>query len=121
MNQPSALAPTRPTVAASSMWAMPATRVANTRGAMIILISRRKTSVMIERLEATSLACSGLAYWFTPQPTATPSTMAPTMKAVNRRFMGDPLAKLLGGLCRRDIAGRPSRHAPRLETWVAVR
>ena len=45
MNQPMALAPTRPTAAASSMCAMPATRVENTSGAMIILIRRRKMVV----------------------------------------------------------------------------
>ena len=48
MNHPSALTPTRPTVLASPMCAIPITSVENTSGAMIILISRRKTSVMIE-------------------------------------------------------------------------
>ena len=41
MNQPSALPPTRPTVAMSPILAMPTTSVENTSGAMIILISRR--------------------------------------------------------------------------------
>ena len=45
-----------------------------------ILISRRKTSVTIDRLPATSLAIAGLAYWLTAQPTATPSTIAATMR-----------------------------------------
>ncbi len=100
MNQAMVLTPTRPMLAASSMWAMPATRVENTRGAMIILIRRRKTSVMMVRLPATSLACSGLRPWFTPQPTATPSTMAATMKAVKRRFMKTP------GRSRRPLSPR---------------
>ena len=59
MNQPMVLAPIRPTAAASSMWAMPATRVVNTSGAMIILISRRKTSVMIDRPSAACVAWPG--------------------------------------------------------------
>ena len=41
MNQPSALPPTRPTVAMSPILPMPTTRVENTSGAMIILIRRR--------------------------------------------------------------------------------
>ena len=44
-NQPRALPPMRPTVLVSPMPARPATRVAKTRGAMIILIRRRKMSV----------------------------------------------------------------------------
>ncbi|MNN53341.1 hypothetical protein D3C81_1680860 [compost metagenome] len=48
MNHASAFTPTRPTVLASPMWAMPMTSVEKTSGAMIILISRRKTSVMTE-------------------------------------------------------------------------
>ncbi len=48
MNQTIALAPMRPTALVSPMWAMPTTRVENTRGAMIILISRRKMSVNSE-------------------------------------------------------------------------
>ena len=94
MNQAMVLTPTRPMEAASSMWAMPATRVENTSGAMIILISRRKTSVMMVRLSATDLACSGLSPWFTPQPTRTPSTIAPTMKAVKSLFMAGPPTSL---------------------------
>lgn len=47
-NQPSALANTRPTEAASPMWAMPTTSVEKTRGPISILIRRRKTSDMIE-------------------------------------------------------------------------
>ena len=45
MNQASARVPIRPTVRESPMVDMPAARVANTRGAMIILIMRRKISV----------------------------------------------------------------------------
>jgi len=45
MNQPRARPPTRPTALASPMLARPATRVAKMRGAMIILIRRRKMSV----------------------------------------------------------------------------
>jgi hypothetical protein len=48
MNQPSALPNTRPTEAASPMCAMPTTSVENTSGPISILISRRKTSEMIE-------------------------------------------------------------------------
>ena len=65
------------------MWAMPATRVENTSGAMIILISRRKTSVMIERFVGHRLGLVGAGVLIDqPSPTATPSTMAPTMKDV---------------------------------------
>ena len=46
-NQPSALANTRPTEAASPMWAMPTTSVED-QGPISILIRRRKTSDMIE-------------------------------------------------------------------------
>ena len=49
MNQPRVLIPTRPMEEASPIWAMPTTRVENTSGAMIIRISRRKMSVMMER------------------------------------------------------------------------
>ena len=59
MNQPMVLTPTRPMLAASPMWAMPATRVVNTRGAMIILISRRKASVITLNQPAASTAWAG--------------------------------------------------------------
>ncbi len=49
MNQASERTPMRPKAATSPMCAMPATRVANTRGAMIILISRRNTAVTMLR------------------------------------------------------------------------
>ncbi len=45
INQPRVLAPMRPTVRVSPILAMPTTRVVNTRGAMIILMRRRKMSV----------------------------------------------------------------------------
>ena len=48
MNQPSALANTRPTEAASPMCAMPTTSVENTSGPISILIRRRNTSDRIE-------------------------------------------------------------------------
>ncbi len=47
-NHSMALPPTRPTAPASDMWPMPTTRVENTSGAMIILISRRKIMLPIE-------------------------------------------------------------------------
>ena len=47
-NQPIVLSPIRPTAALSPMCAIPTTRVENTSGAMIILISRKKTVVMRE-------------------------------------------------------------------------
>ena len=46
-NHSIALPPTRPTAPASDMWPMPTTSVENTRGAMIILISRRNTVLPI--------------------------------------------------------------------------
>ena len=49
MNHSNALPPMRPTALASPMPVMPATTVANTSGAMIILIRRRKTSERIEK------------------------------------------------------------------------
>ena len=49
MNHASAFAPMRPTVFASPVPAMPATTVANTSGAMIILMSRRKMSAITEK------------------------------------------------------------------------
>ena len=49
MNQASARPPTRPSAVTSPMWAMPTTKVENTNGAMIILISRRNSAVTIEK------------------------------------------------------------------------
>ncbi len=90
MNQAMVLAPIRPMAAASSMWAIPATRVVNTRGAMIILINRRKTSVTRLRLPATVLTPAGSSSWLQAKPTATPRTIAATMKYVNVRLMRTP-------------------------------
>ena len=45
-NQPMVLAKMRPSLAPEPIWAMPPTRVANTSGAMIILIRRRKASAI---------------------------------------------------------------------------
>src|SRR6266705_4013996 len=56
MNQPIVLMPMRPIALVSPMCAMPTTRVENTSGAMIILISRRKTSVNSEMYLATVFA-----------------------------------------------------------------
>ena len=60
MNQPIVLMPMRPSDLVSPMWAMPTTRVENTSGAIIILIRRRKTSVISEIYPATVLADSGV-------------------------------------------------------------
>ena len=49
MNQQSDRMPTRPSAAMSPMCAIPATRVENTRGAMIILIRRRNSAVTMLR------------------------------------------------------------------------
>ena len=43
MNQPMVLAKIRPSFEPLPIWAMPPTSVANTRGAMIILIRRRNS------------------------------------------------------------------------------
>ena len=59
-NQPIARRPMRPIVPVLSMLAMPDTRVANTSGAMIILISRRKMSVTIAKFAAIALASAAL-------------------------------------------------------------
>ena len=48
MNQPIVFRPIRPMDAVSPMCATPTTSVENTSGAMIILMSRRKISVMSE-------------------------------------------------------------------------
>jgi hypothetical protein len=48
-NQPMALSPMRPIDSVSPMWAIPTTSIENTSGAMIILIRRRNSSVMIEK------------------------------------------------------------------------
>ncbi|MNT16475.1 hypothetical protein D3C72_1515790 [compost metagenome] len=60
MNQIIARMPMRPTALASLMLARPVTRVANTSGAMIILIMRRKMSVMRLKYEAICAA----SCWF---------------------------------------------------------
>ena len=48
MNHSIALAPIRPTILGSPIWATPTTNVENTSGAMIILIRRKKMSVISE-------------------------------------------------------------------------
>ena len=60
MNQIMARMPMRPTALASLMLARPVTRVANTSGAMIILIMRRKMSVMRLKCEAICAASWGV-------------------------------------------------------------
>ncbi len=82
--------PTRPMAATSSMWATPTTRVENTRGAMIILISRRKMSVTTERPSATPLASAADSRAWQAQPTAMPRTIAAATMSVNRRLMPLP-------------------------------
>ena len=65
MNQPSVRAPMRPSAAVSPMCAMPVTRVANTSGAMIILIRRRKMSVRMVNQSAAAFSRSGSVIdWF---------------------------------------------------------
>ncbi|MNC37055.1 hypothetical protein D3C75_856060 [compost metagenome] len=59
MNQPRVLAPMRPTVRVSPILAMPTTRVVNTRGAMIILMRRRKMSVSMVMSLAKVAAWAG--------------------------------------------------------------
>ncbi len=58
-NQPMVLAKIRPSLAPLPMWAMPPTRVANTSGAMIILIRRRNSIAIRFTLEAISPRMSG--------------------------------------------------------------
>ncbi len=53
------------------MCAMPATRVENTSGAMIILISRRKTSVTNLKLAATGLMSAAVIWVLMAQPAKT--------------------------------------------------
>ena len=67
------------------MLASPVTRVENTSGAMIILIMRRKMSVMMLKYDAMSLAAAAsLAYSWQPQPTAMPSSIATPIWEVRR-------------------------------------
>ena len=54
MNQSNVRTPTRPSEPVPPMCAMPTTSVENTNGAMIILIRRRKTSVISLKLAAIS-------------------------------------------------------------------
>ncbi len=60
-NQPRVRTNMRPTPALSRIWATPLTRVASTRGAMIILIRRRKTSVTISSPPAIWAAAGAAA------------------------------------------------------------
>ncbi len=58
-NQPMVLAKMRPSLEPEPIWAMPPTRVANTSGAMIILIRRRKITAIRLMDEAQSPRVSG--------------------------------------------------------------
>ena len=90
MNHPMVLAPIRPTEAASSIWAMPLTRVVNTRIEMIILIRFRNMVVTTPKPSATCLTSAAVSPSWQAHPTATPKTMAATRMAVNKRFMARP-------------------------------
>jgi hypothetical protein len=128
-NQPSVLTPTRPIAAESSIWAMPTTRVEKTRGAMIILISRRKTSVMIDRLPAAALAAAADRWVLSRKPVRTPRIIAPTIRAGRKRFNGKPrlLAKDMTASGRgrvhgwRDPRNFPSAAAPVTAVLAAPR
>lgn len=61
MNHNMVLPPMRPTVLASPILAIPTIRVDTTKGAMIILIRRRKMSVRMEMLLAKALMSASLA------------------------------------------------------------
>ena len=76
-NHSIALPPTRPTAPASVMCPMPTTRVENTSGPMIILISRKKIVLPIDTYPAISfsVAGSGNPEWTAP-PTAIPPSIA---------------------------------------------
>jgi len=75
-NQTTVRTPMRPTFWPSSMPASPETSVANTSGAMIISMSRRKISVMIEKYPAIALAWAGsVAPAWHAYPATTPSTI----------------------------------------------
>ena len=78
-NQPTARAPMRPTAEPVPMWAIPATSVASTSGAMIILISRRNTPVISENPSAQTLACAAGRSALTSAPAARPSTIPARM------------------------------------------
>ena len=106
-NQAIALTPTRPTAAASSMCAMPATRVAKTRGAMIILIIRRKMVVITDRPSAKAAAWSGVMKVCAAQPARTPAIIEAMTKMLNRR-MGSPAIGFPPS-CGQERRRRPSR------------
>ncbi len=90
------------------MLARPVTRVENTSGAMIILIMRRKMSVMMLKYEAMSLAAAAsLAYSWQPQPTAMPSSIASPMWEV-RRLVFKTFSKEYRG--RKTARGRRRSH-----------
>ena len=107
-NQIIARRPTRPTERPPLMLARPVTRGENTSGAMIILIMRRKMSVMMLKYEAMSLAAAAsLAYSWQPQPTAMPSSIASPMWEV-RRLVFKTFSKEYRG--RKTARGRRRSH-----------
>src|SRR5215475_1939550 len=81
-NQPMVLAKMRPSLAPDPIWAMPPTSVANTSGAMIILI-RRRNSVAIRLMSpASSTRLSGIQLKISV-PITMPSAIAIRMYWVN--------------------------------------
>jgi hypothetical protein len=93
-NQPIVFKPIRPSALLSPMCAMPTTSVENTSGAIIILMRRRKMSVMSEMYPATVFADSGVgsSAWHI-QPTKMPATMPTRIHVVSLPFMVSPPLK----------------------------
>src|SRR5579871_1636144 len=89
MNQPMVLAKMRPSLAPEPICAMPPTRVANTRGAMIILIRRRNSIAIRLMLDASSARWSGRKLKIS-EPVMMPSTIAPRIYCVNLFDMREP-------------------------------
>src|SRR5580693_5868318 len=81
-NQPMVFAKIRPSLAPDPIWAMPPTRVANTRGAMIILIRRRNSIAIRFTSAAISARISGNKLKISV-PITMPSTIAIRMYCVN--------------------------------------
>src|SRR6185312_10421553 len=87
------LAPMRPIAAAPSMCAMPATRVENTKGAMIILIRRRNRSVTSFSPSASEPIWGVLSHSCAASPAATPRIIARIRKSAKSRFIHPPTGK----------------------------
>ena len=91
---------------------MAATRVAKTRGAMIILIIRRKMVVITERPSAKAAACSTVRKACAAQPASTPATIEAMTKMLNRR-MALPTGSGLPRLVAKNAAAvHPGAAAP---------